>query len=75
MSICHIYCSLTVKFLWKQPAFLLLTYSMDIMLEALKKGWTEHNEVAIPVNTYVVEMRQQLADMAQLVAKHSPRSQ
>jgi len=77
MSICHFYCLLSVKFLRKQPAFILLAYSMDVMLEVLwlKEGWTGDKEAAIPVNTYVVEMRQWLADMAQLVAKHSSRSQ
>ena len=44
-------------------------------LDVLREGWTGDKEAAVPVNTYVVEMRQRLADMAQLVAEHSSRSQ
>ena len=44
-------------------------------LDVLREGRTGDKEAAVPVNTYVVEMRQRLADMAQLVAEHSSRSQ
>jgi len=44
-------------------------------LDMLREGWTGDKEAAIPVNTYVVQMRQRLPDMAQLVAEHSSRSQ
>ena len=33
-------------------------------LDVLREGWTGDKEAAVPVNTYVVEMRQRLADMA-----------
>ena len=44
-------------------------------IDVLRERWTGDKEAAVLVNTYVVEMRQRLADMAQLVAEHSSRSQ
>ena len=54
-----------------------LLYGLHVRgpLDVLREGWTGDKEAAVPVNTYVVEMRQQLADMAQLVVEHSSRSQ
>ena len=37
----------------------------------LKEDWTGDRGTAVPVATYVVEMRERLAEMAQLVAKHT----
>ena len=40
-------------------------------LDVLKEDWTGDRGTAVPVATYVVEMRERLAEMAQLVAKHT----
>jgi len=50
---------------------------MPCPLNVLREGWTGDKEASVPVNTYVVEMRQQLAEMALLVAdcEHPYRSQ
>ena len=40
-------------------------------LDILKEDWTEDRSSAVPVATYVVEMRDRLAEMTHLVAKHS----
>jgi len=39
-------------------------------LDVLREGWTEDQTVPVLVATYVVEMRQRLAEMAQLVVEH-----
>jgi len=59
------------------PVDLLYGHYVRGSLDVLKEGWTGDKEAAIPVNIYVVEIKQQLVDMVhvQLVAKHSSRSQ
>lgn len=44
-------------------------------LDVLREDWTEDRGTAVPVATYVVEMRERLAEMTQLVAKHANKSQ
>ena len=44
-------------------------------LDVLREGWTEDQAAPIPVATYIVEMRQRLAEMTQLVAEHTAKSQ
>ena len=44
-------------------------------LDVLNKDWTGERGTAIPVATYVMEMRERLAGMTQLVAKHATKSQ
>jgi len=43
-------------------------------LYVFREDWTGDKGTSIPVATYVVEMRQRLADMAHLVAEHTARS-
>ena len=44
-------------------------------LDVLREGWTDHQATSTPVATYVVEMRQRLAEMTQLVVDHTAKSQ
>ena len=44
-------------------------------LDVLREDWTGEKGVAVPVATYIVEMRERLAEMAHLVAKHVTHSQ
>ena len=36
----------------------------------LREDWTGDKETAVPVATHVLEMRERLAEMTELVAKH-----
>ena len=44
-------------------------------LDVLREEWTGNKDSAVPVATYVIEMRERLAEMSQLVAKHLANSQ
>ena len=44
-------------------------------LDVLREDWTGDKETAVPVATHVIEMRERLAEMTQLVAKHAALSQ
>ena len=44
-------------------------------LDVLREDWTGEKETAVPVATHIVEMRERLAEMTELVAKHATVSQ
>ena len=44
-------------------------------LDVLREDWTGDKETAVPVATHVLEMRERLAEMTELVAKHTTVSQ
>ena len=44
-------------------------------LDVLREDWTGNRDFAVPVATYVIEMREWLVEMSQLVAKHSASGQ
>ena len=44
-------------------------------LDVLREDWTGNRDSAVPVATYIIEMRERLAEMSQLVAKHSASGQ
>ena len=44
-------------------------------LDVLREEWTGDRGTAVPVATHVLEMREQLAEMAQLVSEHAAKRQ
>ena len=40
-------------------------------LDVLREDWTGDKETAVPVATHIIEMRERLAEMTGLVAKHA----
>ena len=44
-------------------------------LDVLREDWTGDKETAVPVATHIIEMRERLAKMTELVAKHATMSQ
>ena len=44
-------------------------------LDVLREDWTGDKETAVPVATHIIEMREQLAEMTGLVAKHAAAGQ
>ena len=43
-------------------------------LDVLREEWTGDRGTAVPVAIYVIEMREWLAEMAQLVSEHAAKS-
>ena len=41
----------------------------------LREEWTGDRETAVPVATHMIEMREWLAEMAQLVSEHAAKNQ
>ena len=41
----------------------------------LREDWTGEKGTAVPVATHIIEMRERLAEMTELVAKHTTMSQ
>ena len=41
----------------------------------LREEWTGYRGTIVPVAIHVIEMREQLAEMAQLISEHAAKSQ
>ena len=57
------------------PFELLYGHHVRGPLDVLREDWTGDRGIAVPVATYVIEMRERLAEMTHLVAKHAAKSQ
>ena len=57
------------------PFVLLYGHQVRGPLDVLREEWTGDMGTAVPVATHALEMREQLAEMAQLVSEHAAKSQ